>query len=841
MNASTASFFRLQRICMTVVAMGLAGLLAACGGGNDPPAAAPPPAAAITAQPTDQSAVAGTMATFSVTATNVTSYQWQRSSDGGATFADVAGAVSASLTTAATTLADSGARFRVVVSGAANSVTSSAATLSVTAAAVAPSISVQPAPQTITAGQSASFSVTAVGTNLAYQWEASFDGVSFGAAAGETNATLTVPPAPVSASGMRFRVVVSNSLSSVTSTAALLTVNAATAAAAITQQPTSQSVTVPATATFSAAASGTPAPTLRWQLSTNSGSSFADIAGATGTSYTTAATVVGDSGKQYRLIATSGASSATSNAATLTVNAAPVAPRFTTQPVSVTITAGQSTQFTVAATGTPTPTLQWQLSTDNGANFSNIVGATSAVFDVINAAQANNGRQFRAVASNSAGSVNSNAAVLTVTATPAGRAWGTAVLIETDNAGAAREPQIVSDASGNALAVWYQSDGIRYNIWSNRYTAGGGWGTAQLIEIEDLGNAYNPQIGMDASGNAIAVWEQYNGIKMNVRANRYTAGVGWGTTQTIASNNLQDQQNPKIAIEPGGNAIMVWHQREPLCYSVWANRYTAGNGWGTAQVIENNDTDMGGCDSVPNVAVDANGNGFAVWIQSTPTTPASIVANRYTAGAGWGTAQLIETDNISSASEPQIVFDASGNAIAVWYQNDGTRDNIWSNRYTAGVGWGTAQLIETENLGHAQFPRIAIDINGNAIAVWHQYDSTGFLFNIWANRYTAAGGWGTAQRIENDNTGTMRSPQIAFDAGGNALVVWHRSPTDGTNDNIWTNRYTVASGWGMTQVISSIAGHASRPQIAIDINGNAIAVWEEYDNTRINIMTNAYR
>ena len=58
MNANTASFFRLQRICMTVVAMGLAGLLAACGGGNDPPAAATPPAAAITAQPTDQSVVA---------------------------------------------------------------------------------------------------------------------------------------------------------------------------------------------------------------------------------------------------------------------------------------------------------------------------------------------------------------------------------------------------------------------------------------------------------------------------------------------------------------------------------------------------------------------------------------------------------------------------------------------------------------------------------------------------------------------------------------------------------------------------------------------------------------
>jgi hypothetical protein len=87
---------------------------------------------------------------------------------------------------------------------------------------------------------------------------------------------------------------------------------------------------------------------------------------------------------------------------------------FTTHPASVTILAGQSTQFMVAASGSPTPTFQWQLSTDGGANWSNIVGQTGATFDVLNAAQGNHGRQFRAVASNTAGSVASNAAVLSI-------------------------------------------------------------------------------------------------------------------------------------------------------------------------------------------------------------------------------------------------------------------------------------------------------------------------------------------------------------------------------------------------------------------------------------------
>lgn len=47
----------------------------------------------------------------------------------------------------------------------------------------------------------------------------------------------------------------------------------------------------------------------------------------------------------------------------------------------------------------------------------------------------------------------------------------------------------------------------------------------------------------------------------------------------------------------------------------------------------------------------------------------------------WGTAQLIETDNAGNATLPQIAVDGSGNAIAVWRQHDGTRDNIWANRF----------------------------------------------------------------------------------------------------------------------------------------------------------------
>ena len=101
--------------------------------------------------------------------------------------------------------------------------TSNAATLTVNAAAVAPAITTQPASQTVTAGQTASFSVAATGTApLSYQWMKNGTPI-----AGATSSTYTTPATTTADSGSQFTITVSNSAGSVTSNAATLTVNAA--------------------------------------------------------------------------------------------------------------------------------------------------------------------------------------------------------------------------------------------------------------------------------------------------------------------------------------------------------------------------------------------------------------------------------------------------------------------------------------------------------------------------------------------------------------------------------------------------------------------------------------
>jgi len=202
-------------LCFFLVSLCLAG----CGVGVSKPADSTT-APTISTQPANQTVNAGQAATFSVAATGTAplNYQWQKGT------AAINGATSASYTTAATTTADSGSQFSVVVSNTAGSITSSAATLTVNGPPVAPSITQQPSNQTVTAGQTATFSVTATGTApLSYQWQKGTTAI-----AGATSASYTTGPTTTADSGTQYKVVVSNVKGNATSNLATLTVNAGT-------------------------------------------------------------------------------------------------------------------------------------------------------------------------------------------------------------------------------------------------------------------------------------------------------------------------------------------------------------------------------------------------------------------------------------------------------------------------------------------------------------------------------------------------------------------------------------------------------------------------------------
>ena len=314
-------------------------------------------------------------------------------------------------------MGDSGAQYSVVVGNGTGAVTSSKATLTVSAATGvpeaprAPVIGTQPASQFVVAGQTASFSVTATGAGpLTYQWKK--DGKDILAA---TSGTYTTPATSLGDSGAQYSVVVGNGTGAVTSSKATLTVTAAAVAPAITSQPAAQTVAAGQTASFSVVATGTEPLAYQWQKNGT------NIAGATSSMYTTPATSIADIGAAlaYSVVVTNSAGTVTSSDASLAVLEAPA---ITVQPTAPSaITAGQTATFSVTATGTGPLTYQWK---KNGINITGGAGATTRTYTTPAMGYAGNGAEYSVVVSNSAGSVTSSSARLTVNKTTTLQSYG---------------------------------------------------------------------------------------------------------------------------------------------------------------------------------------------------------------------------------------------------------------------------------------------------------------------------------------------------------------------------------------------------------------------------------
>ena len=178
----------------------------------------------ISAQPTGQTVTEGSAAEFSITASDAQTYQWQQSTDNGGNWTDISDATSASYTINSTTISMSGYQYRCVVKSASGvSVISNAATLTVNAAAT--TITTQPSNVTVTEGETATFSVTATGSNLTYQWQQSTDGGStWTNIDGANSATYTIENTTTGMNGYQYCCEVTGNGSSVTSDAATLTV-----------------------------------------------------------------------------------------------------------------------------------------------------------------------------------------------------------------------------------------------------------------------------------------------------------------------------------------------------------------------------------------------------------------------------------------------------------------------------------------------------------------------------------------------------------------------------------------------------------------------------------------
>jgi PKD repeat protein len=425
--------------------------------------------ATITQNPRDTFVNLGTAATFRVTvAGSASTYQWERSADGGSSWATAPGtATNSTYTITATAVANDSNRFRCVVSSCNSSVTSTAAVLTV---CIPPVIS-DPANATVTVGDAASFSVTGLqGKNLSYQWQRSNGGGAWtNISSGGTAATYTLVT-DTADTNARFRC-----LGTAASTACGTRRDTSTAATlslcfsiVINTQPASQSITAGELASFTAAVGGKNLA-YQWQRRNFGSSGWGTISGANAATYsfTTAIPNVDssrapDSGAQFWCIIASSCGSDTTNVALLSVCAPPV---IRTQPRDTNATIGTVAIFRINAKGS-NPTYQWQRSDNGGTSWTNVTagtGGTSATYSFTTAASDTGAQvQFRCVVTACGMSVNSTIARIGVCFPPQ-------ITDQPDTLDATNGQQasFTVAASGSGLSYYWQKRNRGGSTWDS--------------------------------------------------------------------------------------------------------------------------------------------------------------------------------------------------------------------------------------------------------------------------------------------------------------------------------------------------------------------------------------
>lgn len=372
------------------------------------------------------------------------------------------------------------------------------------------------------------------------------------------------------------------------------------------------------------------------------------------------------------------------------------------------------------------------------------------------------------------------------------RSWSLSWHLDVDE-GDISDHDVATDDTGNTVVVWKQSAAGANSIWASVNDAGSQTQVQpQTIGTENTGAAYAPRVDMDQDGNAVAAWCQYDGSLFSVYVNMYDSGSGaWAGATEVDLDTGGHAFQPQLYMA-GGNAVVVWYQHDGVRYSIFSSRYEAVSGtWGEPLAVENDDA---GDAYYPEL--DGNSSGFvmAVWKQF-DGEKYSVWANRYDLVAGtWGIAEVIENNNLNHANYPVVAVNSAGDAFVSWYMYEGSSYRIYGNRYDSKTAtWGEAVPVEDVCEGDGYTPVVAIDDNSNVIVVWIEDNGAGYALN--ARRYDAEkSAWTNTVQLDSGESGDADSPRIAIDAEGNAVVVWQQFSV---NCNIKASRYDVTTGtWG---------------------------------------------
>jgi hypothetical protein len=290
---------------------------------------------------------------------------------------------------------------------------------------------------------------------------------------------------------------------------------------------------------------------------------------------------------------------------------------------------------------------------------------------------------------------------------------------------------------GSAVAVWIQRTEQPGNmigadqVFGAHYTAADGWSEGEALApsdgrvIIDLGLAVVPD------GRAATVWSTYRfsgGVASaaQLRTHDFAPGRGWGTLRSYrGSSTFDEARDAALALGDDGMGLVACAEFGPVVngsssIGLTAHDYSPGD----PLVMNGQPVASDDGPSQPGVSLGPSGDGVIVWAQSS-----AVYGRAYTRGGGFASTMMVGSGG-GRPVHPRVAVNAHGNGIAVW-QADTLPGPVWANTYRRDAGFGQARALSSSP--GQPYPVLVIDNQGRATVAWRQTE--GDISSIWFARF----------------------------------------------------------------------------------------------------------
>jgi hypothetical protein len=338
-------------------------------------------------------------------------------------------------------------------------------------------------------------------------------------------------------------------------------------------------------------------------------------------------------------------------------------------------------------------------------------------------------------------------------------------------------PFLATNAAGVSAIVWQESDGVNSVMHLRLRRANGAFTTNRTISQSGV-TVFSPAVGIDAAGNAYAAWGANVGGVNRIFMRVMNGSTGALSSVISVSPSTGNNQDPHIAVEPSGRALVVYRNFGSGGQQIFGRFRSAAGALSGIKTL----SDFG-VTGPPSVALDASGRGLVAWTLVI-SGQARAQARTFASNGVLGAITTLSTGG-SAADSVEAVMSGTGNVGVVAWRRPVGADLLLQARRIVGGAWQAVENVSPAGMNVLEL-RVGMSGDGSrTIFLFSTSEEGGLAGRIRARTRSPSGSYGLVEIVSSENGLFAQNPRLSVNASGQAAAAWRQQQDNERGDLIW--------------------------------------------------------